>query len=50
MLKSKMNFWCDRGILKELSNDEWWLLETAEEIDPNKGGYYHDLYYKIQYY
>ena len=38
MLKSKMSFWSDRGILKELRNDEWLLLETAEEFDPNKGG------------
>ncbi|RIA89030.1 hypothetical protein C1645_773520 [Glomus cerebriforme] len=35
MLKSKMSFWSDRGILKELLNDEWLLLETAEEIDPS---------------
>ncbi|CAI2200193.1 3803_t:CDS:2, partial [Funneliformis geosporum] len=31
MLKSKMSFWSDRGILKESSNDEWILLETAED-------------------
>jgi hypothetical protein len=38
MLKGKMNFWSDRGILKGLPNDEWMLLETAEEIDPSKRG------------
>ncbi|CAG8505380.1 2648_t:CDS:10 [Rhizophagus irregularis] len=36
ILKGKMNFWSDRGILKELPNDEWLLLETAEEVDPSK--------------
>ncbi|CAI2169507.1 18661_t:CDS:2 [Funneliformis geosporum] len=36
MLKSKMSFWSDRGILKESSNDEWILLETAED-NSNKG-------------
>ncbi|CAG8517230.1 14060_t:CDS:2 [Funneliformis mosseae] len=36
MLKSKMSFWSDRGILKESSNDEWMLLETAED-NSNKG-------------
>ena len=38
-----MSFWSDRGILKELPNDEWLLLETAEEVDPSKRCYYYEI-------
>lgn len=36
-LRKKMSFWVNKGVLKSISENEWVLLEVAEEVDNING-------------